>query len=331
MRNHKNAIRLILSSALALSVLSGCSSQSQETAADTANAANSTSAESPETAETLSAGGEDGIFTIAYAPNESTTESADARNGLAEDLSEFLGCPVEEIQASDYNAIIEALRTGSADMAYMGSQAMALGVERTNLEPIVMKAEDGDPEKAIYHSVLITNSANGDINSIEDIKGRTMAFVDPDSTSGNLIPTAEIIQAFPDDDLDSDKLHTNGEFFEAVSFSGSHQAGLQAIVKGDVDVAPISDQILASEIANGNAAESDVKIIHESGAIPTEAMVVAEHVTQETRDRLTEFLTSYDNEQYFTDVIKVPGARFIACDMSDYEDIIELNKIINEF
>ena len=158
-----------------------------------------------------------------------------------------------------------------------------------------------------------------------------MAFVDPDSTSGNLIPTAEIIQAFPDDDLDSDKLHTNGDFFEAVSFSGSHQAGLQAIVKGDVDVAPISDQILASEIANGNAAESDVKIIHESGAIPTEAMVVAEHVTQETRDRLTEFLTSYDNEQYFTDVIKVPGARFIECDMSDYEDIIELNKIINEF
>ena len=278
-----------------------------------------------------SPGGEDGVFTIAYAPNESNTESADARNGLAEDLSEYLGCPVEEIEASDYNAIIEALRTGKADMAYMGSQALALGVERTDLEPIVMKAEDGDPEKAIYHSVLITSSANDDINSIEDIKGRTMAFVDPDSTSGNLVPTAEIIQAFPEDDLNTDMLHTNGDFFEAVSYSGSHQAGLKAVIMGDVDVAPISDQILASEIANGNAAESDVKIIHSSGAIPAEAMVVAEHVSQETRDMLTEFLTTYDNEDYFTDVIKVPGARFIECDMSDYEDIIELNKIINQF
>ena len=213
----------------------------------------------------------------------------------------------------------------------MGSQALALGVERTNLEPIVMKAEDGDPEKASYHSVLITSSANEDINSIEDIKGKTMAFVDPDSTSGNLVPTAEIIQAFPDEDLNSDKLHTNGDFFEAVSFSGSHQAGLQAVIKGDVDVVPISDQILASEIANGNAAEGDVKIIHESAAIPAEAVVVAEQVDQATRDKLVEFLTSYDNEQYFTDVIKVPGARFVECDMSDYEDIIELNKIINEF
>ena len=117
----------------------------------------------------------------------------------------------------------------------------------------------------------------------------------------------------------------------ALTLSALMTAGLQAVVKGDVDVAPISDQILASEIANGNAAESDIKIIHESGAIPAEAMVVAEHVDQATRDKLTEFLTSYDNEQYFTDVIKVPGARFIECDMSDYEEIIELNKISNEF
>lgn len=294
------------------SMLVGCSAESQ--AAD---------ANGP--------GGEDGVFTIAYAPNESTTESADARNGLAKDLSEALGCEVEEIQASDYNAIIEALRTGKADMAYMGSQALALGVERTDLEPIVMKAEEGDPEKAIYHSVLITSSSNQEINSIEDIQGKTMAFVDPDSTSGNLVPTAEIIKAFPDEELNSDMLHTNGDFFEAVSFSGSHQAGLQAVIKGDVDVVPISDQILASEIAHGNAKEEDVKIIHESGAIPAEAMVVGEHVSEETREQLTEFLTTYDNEDYFTDVIKVPGARFVACDMSDYEEIIELNQIINEF
>ena len=40
--------------------------------------------------------------------------------------------------------------------------------------------------------------------------------------------------------------------------------------------------------------------------------------------------TNLDNIN-FTDVIKVPGARFVECDLSDYEEIIELNKIINEF
>ncbi len=309
-KNKKKILSITLAAVLAISLLGGCSGGKK--------------------ADANGPGGEDGVFTIAYAPNESTAESADARNGLAKDLSEVLGCEVEEIQASDYNAIIEALRTGKADMAYMGSQALALGVERTDLEPIVMKAEEGDPEKAIYHSVFIVKS-DSEINSIEDIKGKTMAFVDPDSTSGNLVPTAEIIQAFADEELNSDILHTNGAFFEAVSFSGSHQAGLQAVIKGDVDVVPISDQILASEIAHGNAAEGDVKIIHESGAIPAEAMVVGEHVTQETREKLTQFLTAYDNEDYFTDVIKVPGARFVECDMSDYEEIVELNKIINDF
>ena len=268
-------------------------------------------------------------FTIAYAPNESTTESADARQGLADDLEELLGMEVEEIQASDYNAIIEALRTGNADMAYMGSMAVALAAERANVEPIVMKAPNGNKEEAIYHSVLITRADNDEINSIKDIKGKTMAFVDPDSTSGNLVPTSDIMEAFPEENLDSDKLHTNGEFFEAVSFSGKHQAGLQAVIKGDVDVVPISDQILASEIANGNAKESDIKIIHSSAAIPAEAIVIGETVDADLRETLIDFLTSYDNEEYFRDVIKVEGARFVECTLDDYEPIITLNKNIN--
>lgn len=275
-------------------------------------------------------GGEDGVFTIAYAPNESTDQSSDARNGLAEDLTALLGCKVEEIQASDYNAIIEALRTGKADMAYMGANAIALGAERADIAPIAMKAEDGDPEKAVYQSLLITNSANKDINSIADIKGHTMAFVDPESTSGNLVPTSEIIKAFPDEEVDMDKLHTNDVFFTAVSFSGSHQAGIQAVARGDVEIAPVSNQILASEIASGNVNEADIKIIHESGTIPAEAMVVADHVNDETREILAEFLVEYDNQAYFTDVIKNEKARFIPCSIEDYEAVIELNKILNE-
>ena len=192
------------------------------------------------------------------------------------------------------------------------------------LESIITLSDpEGDKEQAVYHSVLIARSDNDEINSIQDIKGKSIAFVDPDSTSGNLVPSSEIITAF------TDILHTNGEFFEAVSFSGKHQAGLQAVIKGDVDVAPISDQILASEIANGNAKEEDVKIIHTSEAIPAEAMVVSADVDEELKAKLADFLTTYDNEDYFTQVIKVEGARFVECDVTDYEPIIDLNQMIN--
>lgn len=272
---------------------------------------------------------EENTLTVAYAPNESTEQSVDARNGLAEDLKAKLGMEVEEIQATDYNAIIEALRTGKADLAYMGPLAIALGNERAGVEPIAMKADFGDKSQAIYHSLLVTNSANEDINSITDIKGRTIAFVDPDSTSGNLIPTAEIINAFPDENLTSEMLHTNGEFFEAASYSGKHQAGLQAVAMGDVDIAPISDQILASEIENGNVNEEDIKIIHTSGDIPAEGMVVRGDLDPELKQQLKDFLINYDNEEYFDKVIKNPDARFVESDLSDYQAIIELNDLLN--
>ena len=274
-------------------------------------------------------GGQEKTLTIAYAPNESTEQSVDARNGLAEDLKAELGMDVEEIQATDYNAIIEALRTGKADLAYMGPLAIALGNERAGVEPIAMKADFGDKSQAIYHSLLVTNSANEDINSITDIKGKTIAFVDPDSTSGNLIPTAEIIKAFPGENLTSEMLHTNGEFFEAASYSGKHQAGLQAVAMGDVDVVPVSDQILASEIENGNINEDDIKIIHTSGDIPAEGMVVRGDLDSELKQQLKDFLINYDNEEYFDKVIKNPDARFVEADLSDYQAIIDLNDLLN--
>lgn len=268
-------------------------------------------------------------FTIAYAPNESTTDSTDARSTLAKDLGKVINMEVKEIQASDYTAIIEALRTGKADMAYMGALAVAMGSERAGVTPIVMKAPNGDKAQAVYHSVFVTQKNNSEINSIKDFKGKTIAFVDPDSTSGNLVPTSEIMKAFPDLHLTNEKIYTNGEFFEAVSFSGKHQAGLQAVIKGDVDIVPISDQIMASEFKNGNADENAVKVVHSSAAIPAEAMVVSKTVNEDLKKTLTKFLVEYNNKDYFDKVIKKADARFVECSMEDYQPIVELNKNIN--
>lgn len=268
-------------------------------------------------------------FVIAYAPNESTEEAADARAGLATDLEVALGVEVEEIQASDYNAIIEALRTGQADAAYIGALAIAYASERAEAIPVAMKAPDRDREQAVYRSVLITSSNNKEINSIADIKDKTMAFVDPESTSGNLFPSYEIIKAFPEENLTSDDLHTNGKFFEAASYSGKHQAGLQAVIRGDVDVVPISDQILQAEFANGNANEADVKVIHQSEPIPAEAFVVSKNMSEELRDKFQNFLVTYENEEYFEKVIKVPNARFIEASIEDYQIVIDLNETMD--
>ena len=76
MNFNKKFWTMTLSAAMAASLLAGCG-----TSGSSADASASGSQGS-------NPGGEDGVFTIAYAPNESTTESADARNGLAKDLGE---------------------------------------------------------------------------------------------------------------------------------------------------------------------------------------------------------------------------------------------------
>ena len=169
--------------------------------------------------------GEKKTCTSAYAPNESTTDSTDARSTLAKDLGKVINMEVKEIQASDYTAIIEALRTGKADMAYMGALAVAMGAERAGVTPIVMKAPNGHKAQAVYHSVFVTQKDNTEINNLKDFKGKTIAFVDRDSTSGSLVPTSELMKAFPDSHLTNEKIHTNGEFFDAVILSANHKAG----------------------------------------------------------------------------------------------------------
>ena len=268
-------------------------------------------------------------FTIAYLPNESTEQNADARNGMAKDLSAALGIPVVEYQASDYNAVIEAMRTNKVDMAYFGPLSFCLAYERANAEPIGMKAKTGKKEDATYKSVLIAR-ADGPIRSIRDLKGKTIAFVDPNSTSGNLIPSAEIMKAFPDERLDMDALHTNGVFFSSVIYSGKHQAGLQAVLKGDVDVAPISDEILKQEIKNGNAPDGAVKIIHSSSPIPAEPMAIRGNLPSEIKAKVKNFILNYKNEEYYEKVIGKSTARFVECTIDDYKDIIQLNKQLNK-
>ena len=75
-----------------------------------------------------------------------------------------------------------------------------------------MKAPDGDKAKALYHSVFITRADRSDINSLQDVKGKKMAFVDPGSTSGNPIPTSMLMKPLPMKISTAKRMHMNEKF-----------------------------------------------------------------------------------------------------------------------
>jgi len=266
---------------------------------------------------------------IAYLPNEAKEDLAEHRQGLAKDMEAALGVKVKEFLASDYNAAIEAMRTGKADIAFFGPLSYSQAHERAKAEPLVITSLDGKKENSGYYSYIVVNAKNDKIKTVADLKGKKFAFVDANSTSGNLVPSYEILKVLKDDKLTFEDLHTNGKFFESVSFSGAHQNGLQAVLKGDIDAAPCASDIYNRELQAGKFKESDVRIIHKSPKIPDSPIAIRGDLPEDFKKAVREFYLKYDNDNYFIKFMgQKPGEkkRFIPAEDADYKEVYELRK-----
>jgi len=265
-----------------------------------------------------------------YIPTEEVDEVlADIRLGFATDLSDVLGIPVREIVVNDYNAVVEAMRARHADMAFLGPLTFAIANERANAIPIATLAPDGDKSQAFYYSVFIARADDDRINSLEDIKGKVMFFSDPNSTSASLVPTSEILQAFAQENLTTESLHTNGVFFEATAFTGSNLASLLSIKNGDADLTAMADLAINRMIGTGEINADDFKIFHQSPPIPSSVMAVRGDMPQALQDQIQAFLLAYDNEAYFERAMSNPGRRFVEASFEDYQPIIDLHHALN--
>ncbi|MDR1205291.1 MAG: phosphate/phosphite/phosphonate ABC transporter substrate-binding protein [Peptococcaceae bacterium] len=293
-----------------------------ETNAGAAPAAQAVAASYKETVE--------GIV-ICYLPNEGSEEYAEYRGMLQKEMGDYLGIQVTEINGADYNAVVEAMRAKHADIAAFGPVSYVQAVDRAGAEALVTAVPHGDRGLAGYTSKIIVK-AGGPIQTLEDLRGKTFAFVDPASTSGNYVPTLELMNAFPG--MTNEDFHTNGVFFASASFSGKHQNGLQAVLNGDVDAAPIASDILAAEIAAGRVSESDITVIHESPRIPSSPMGIRGDLPDDLKAAVKEFFLNYQNGDYFQYMVGLAPEeepRYIESFDSDYDYVRDLMaKVIPE-
>jgi len=92
-----------------------------------------------------------------------------------------LGVPTRLFTPADYNGVIQGLLGGSLDMAGLGASAYAAAYanDPEAVEPVLVKTNpDGS---YTYHSIGFARADSG-IASLDDMKGRSFAFADPNST-----------------------------------------------------------------------------------------------------------------------------------------------------
>lgn len=141
-------------------------------------------------------------------------------------ITETFGVPVRLFPAADYAGVIQAFGAKQIELASMGSSSYAGAWMDTNgnVEPLVVAVEkDGSIS---YRSVLVVRSDSG-IADLAEMKGHSLAWADPNSTSGYLIPRSELKKAGIDPEP--------GKYFSRTGFGGGHEQAVVAVLQRQYD------------------------------------------------------------------------------------------------
>ncbi len=134
-------------------------------------------------------------------------------------LEKALGMKVKPFVAMDYSAVIEALKSNKLEIAFLGPASYVLAKDKVGAEiDAVARGIMKKTGKSSYRGLIISHPDSG-INTLQDLKGKTFAFVDPASTSGNFVPR----YVFDKNGIEPEK------DFKTLYYSGTHQASLIAV------------------------------------------------------------------------------------------------------
>ena len=249
------------------------------------------------------------VLRISAIPDESPTELQRKFKPLGEYLSKETGMKVEFTPVTDYAAVVEALATKKIDMAWLGGFTYVQTKIRTNgtANPIIQRVED---EK--FTSVFIV-PADSSLKSLSELKGKTMAFGSPSSTSGHLMPRYFLMQAGINPDKD----------FKNIAFSGAHDATVAFVASGKADVGALNASVWVklNEAKNPNALKS--KVLSTTPPYFDYNWTVRGDLDPATVKKITEAFLKLDasNPNYKEIMDLQRASKYVTTKSSNYDDI----------
>ncbi|MEX6501081.1 putative selenate ABC transporter substrate-binding protein [Pseudomonas zhanjiangensis] len=246
---------------------------------------------------------------VSAIPDEAPTELLRKFKPLGAYLEQQLGMPVEFVPVADYAAVVEAIAADRVDLAWLGGFTFVQTRLKTgNALPLVQRAED---EK--FTSKLI--SADPDVNSLQDLKGKTFAFGSVSSTSGSLMPRYFMLQ----DGIKPE------EFFSRIAYSGAHDATAAWVQAGKADGGVLNASVWDKLVAAGKVDTAKVKVIATTPPYYDYNWTVRGTLDPALRDKIQAAFLALDpaNPEHKAILDLQAASRFIATKAENYQGIEE--------
>ncbi|WP_241657441.1 phosphate/phosphite/phosphonate ABC transporter substrate-binding protein [Aurantiacibacter suaedae] len=174
--------------------------------------------------------------------------------------------------AQAYGAVVEAMCNGSADIAFVGPVTYLQAKERGCAELLAVAVEEG---QSVYYAGLFAR-ADSPVQKLDDLRGRSVAFGDVNSTSSFVYPVAMLLKGGLDPVKD----------LGALRLTGTHANSLAALTEGRVDAAALSLDSYEKAVRAGVPGARDVRVIARSQPIPYPPLAMNTRLAPELKSEL---------------------------------------------
>ena len=262
---------------------------------------------------------------FAIVPSENASSVNDRYGPMMEYLSKQLGVKVTLRVAADYAAVIEGQRAGQIHIGYYGPAAFARALMIGAKVEAFAQDVNADGTKG-YYSVLWVKKDNP-ASKIEDLKGKNLCLVDPNSTSGNNVPRYSMDKA----GIDPEK------FFSKTVYAGSHENAIIGVQQGTCDAAfnwynDENESLLMRMDRKGMAKYTDFKMIFKSDVIVNSPMAVLADMPADLKLAIKDAIlnVSKNDPKAFEKATDGKSKPWESVDNKAYDTMIELNKFVDQ-
>lgn len=267
-------------------------------------------------------------LTVQFVPSQNADTLEAKAKPLEKLLTDELDIPVEVSVSTNYNTIVEAMKSKKVDIGFLPPTAYVLAHDQKAADVLLQAQrygvnDDGTPTDELvdfYKSQFIVKKDSG-IDSLKDMKGKKIAMQDVTSTAGYVFPAVELKGEGIDPLKD----------MEVTTVKGHDQAVI-SLLNDDVDVAVTFQD--ARNIVKGDQPDvfKDTKIVKFTENIPNDTIAARSDMTDEWKDKVTEAFVNIgkdkEGQKIIRDVYSHEG--YVKSDDSKFDIIREYDKKVKE-